>query len=301
MRSIDLLDWDDVRVFLDVARTGNLSQTARRLRIDHSTVSRRISQFETALGAGVFERSRTGFRLNELGERLLARAEAIESAVIGIRSEVGAETAAAAGTVRLATMEGIASLYLAPRLLRLKEAAPDLHLELITSPQVIHVNRREADLFLSFFKPPGQGLVSERIGSFGLSLFGTPAYLARKGTPSTREELKQHDFVTYVDDLIQVDAVRWLRDVVEEAPAVFTSNSMIAQLNAAAGGLGLVLLPRFAVHDGSALVPVLPDGVSTKREIWLNVHHDLQFAPRIKTVVAFLKRQVQADMAAGAL
>jgi DNA-binding transcriptional LysR family regulator len=106
MRSIDMLDWDDLRVFLDVARTGNLSHTARRLRVDHSTVSRRISQLEAALGAGVFERSRTGFRLNELGERLLVRAEAVESAVIGIRAEIGAEAAAAGGTVNSRRWKG---------------------------------------------------------------------------------------------------------------------------------------------------------------------------------------------------
>jgi DNA-binding transcriptional LysR family regulator len=232
---------------------------------------------------------------------LLVRAEAVESAVIGIRAEIGAEAAAAGGTVRLATMEGIASLYLAPRLLHLKETAPELHLELVTSPQVIHVNRREADLFLSFFKPPGQGLVSERIGAFNLGLFASPGYIGRKGRPRSAAELKDHDFVTYIDDLIQVDAVRWLRDVVEGVPVVFTSNSMIAQMNAAAGGLGLVLLPHFAVHDGSSLEAVLPGEVSTTREIWLNVHQDLQFAPRIKMVVSFLKRQVAADMASGAL
>ncbi|MFA6964516.1 LysR family transcriptional regulator [Bosea sp. (in: a-proteobacteria)] len=301
MRSFDHLDWDDLRVFIELARSGSLSQTARRLRVDHSTVSRRIAQLETVLGAGVFERSRIGFRLNDLGGRLLLHAETMESAVIAIRGELGGGEAAASGVVRLATMEGIASLYIAPRLRALREAAPELTLELVTSPQVIHVNRREADLFLSFFRPPGQGLVSEQIGSFGLGLYAAPAYLARMGTPETCQDLARHEFVTYIDDLIQVDAVRWLRDVVEEAPAVFHSNSMIAQLNAALGGMGLVLLPRFAIHEGSPLVPVLPREAKTTRDIWVNVHQDLQFTPRIKAVVAFLKRHIRADMAAGLL
>jgi DNA-binding transcriptional LysR family regulator len=301
MVSMDLLDWDDLKVFLAVARTGNLAQTARLLRVDHSTVSRRVAQLETALGYGVFERSRMGFRMNEQGERLLVRAEAIESEIIGIRGETQ-EAVNAAGTVKLATMEGIASLYLAPRIVLLKEIAPKLRLELITSPQVIHVNRREADLFLSFFKPTGQGLVSQFLGAFKLHLYANPKYIQSKGgAPLTKEALREFDFITYIDDLIQVDSVRWLRDVIDDVPFVFNSNSMIAQMMAAVGGLGVVLLPRFSVHKNSSLVPILPDVMTTTREIWLNVHQDLQFAPRIKTVVNFLKQQVEKDIALGVL
>ena len=300
MRSIDLLNWDDLRVFIDVARTANLAQSSRRLKIDHSTVSRRVAQLESALGFSVFERTRAGLKLTDMGERILRHAESVESAIIGIRSEAGGEVAAS-GVVRLATMEGIASLYLAPRLPILREMAPDLRLELVTSPQVIHVARREADLFLSFFRPPGQGLVSEQIGQFTLNLYASPLYLARRGAPKNKGELQAHDFVTYIDDLIQVDAVRWLRDVVDEVHSVFNTNSMIAQMNAAAAGIGLVLLPRFSIHDGSPLVRVLEQEAFTTREIWVNVHHDLQFAPRIKTIVKFLKRQIKADMALGKL
>jgi len=302
MRSIDLLDWDDLKVFLAVARTGNLAQTAKLLRVDHSTVSRRVAQLETALGYGVFERSRTGFRINDLGERLLARAEVIESEIIGISADVQDEVSSAAGTVKLATMEGIGSLYLAPRMVHLKAFAPKLKMELITSPQVIHVNRREADLFLSFFKPSGQGLVSQKIGVFKLHLYAHPDYISSKGgAPRSEVELRDYEFITYIEDLIQVDSVRWLRDVIDDVTSIFNSNSMIAQMMAAAGGLGVVLLPKFAVHEGSPLVPIMPGTMSTTREIWLNVHQDLQFAPRIKTVVSFLKQQIDKDIRAGAL
>lgn len=301
MRSIDTLDWDDVRIFLDVARTGNLSSSARRLRIDHSTVSRRISQLEQALGVGVFERTRSGFKLNELGSRLLAHAEAVESAILAIRADVGETESAPVGRVRLATMEGIASLYLAARFPRLREAAPDLVVELVTSSHLIQVNRREADLFLSFFRPPGQGLVSEKIGGFRLGLYASPDYLAGRGVPACLDDLRSHDFVSYIEDLIQVDTVRWLPEVVADPRVVFHSNSMIAQMNAAAGGMGLVLLPRFSVDGRSPLVPVLHDLAFTAREIWVSVHQDLQFSARIKTVVGFLKAQVAEDMAAGRL
>jgi DNA-binding transcriptional LysR family regulator len=267
----DTLNWDDLRVFLHAARAGNLSQTAKRLRLDHSTVSRRIAQMEASLGVAVFE-------------------------VIAIREEASAgDTEALVGTVRLATMEGIASLYLAERFANLRRTAPQLTVELITSAQTVYVHKREADLFVSFFQPPGPGLISERIGKFRLGLFASQAYLDSHGMPASLRDLQDHWFVSYVGDLIQVESVRWLADVIEEPKVAFHSNSMIAQMNAAAGGLGIVMLPSFATNNRPDLIPVLPGIATTAREVWLNVHGDLQFAPRIRAVRAFLKNTLKRD------
>jgi len=292
----DTLNWDDLRVFLHAARAGNLSQTAKRMRLDHSTVSRRISQMEASLGVAVFERHRTGLKLNEIGERLLRHAEKVESAIIAIHEEASiGDTEGLAGTVRLATMEGIASLYLAQRFSKLRQAAPQLTIELVTSAQTVYVHKREADLFVSFFRPPGPGLISERIGRFRLGLYASRSYLEDRGTPGSLRDLQEHWFVSYIEDLIQVDSVRWLADVIEEPRIAFHSNSMIAQMNAAAGGLGIVLLPSFACVGRPDLIPVLPDGASTTREVWLNVHSDLQFAPRIRAVRTFLRSTLKQD------
>jgi DNA-binding transcriptional LysR family regulator len=292
----DTLNWDDLRVFLHAARAGNLSQTAKRMRLDHSTVSRRIAQMEASLGIAVFERHRTGLKLNETGERLLRRAERVESAVIAIREEATAgDTKELTGTVRLATMEGIASLYLAQRFSHLRRVAPRLTVELVTSAQTVYVHKREADLFVSFFQPPGPGLISERIGKFRLGLFAGKSYLDCHGMPGSLRELQDHWFVSYIEDLIQVDSVRWLADIIELPRIAFHSNSMIAQMNAAAGGLGIVLLPSFATTGRPDLIPVLPGIAATSREVWLNVHSDLQFAPRIRAVRSFLKNTLKQD------
>lgn len=292
----DTLNWDDLRVFLHAARAGNLSQAAKRMRLDHSTVSRRVAQMEASLGIAVFERHRTGLRLNDAGERLLRHAEQVESAVIAIREEANTRTTGdLAGTVRLATMEGIASLYLAQRFSDLRRAAPRLTVELVTSAQTVYVHKREADLFVSFFRPPGPGLISDRIGRFRLGLFASQSYLDKNGVPGSLRDLSDHWFVSYIEDLIQVDSVRWLADIIEEPRIAFHSNSMIAQMNAAAGGLGIVLLPSFASAGRPDLIPVLPDIATTTREVWLNVHSDLQFALRIRTVVTFLKKTLKQD------
>jgi DNA-binding transcriptional LysR family regulator len=237
----------------------------------------------------------SGLKVNETGDRLLCHAERIESAVIAMREDVQCGGSRMAGRVRLATMEGIASLYLACRFVGLRKQHPDLTVELLTSPQSVSVNRREADLFLSFFRPTGQGMVSERIGCFQLGLYASQDYIDTHGMPTSISELMSHSFVTYIDDQIQLDSVRWLDDVIKSPPISFHSNSMIAQMNAAAGGIGLVLLPSFATSKRSDLIPVLHDKLSTTRELWINVHNDLQFVPRIRAVSSFLKSTFKAD------
>ncbi|MCW2306892.1 LysR family transcriptional regulator [Rhodobium gokarnense] len=301
MLAFERLDWDDLRFFLHAARAGSLARASMRLKVDQSTVSRRLVQLESALELTVFERHRTGLKLTENGEKLLSHAAKVESAIIGIREEFYAEEAAVTGSVRLATMEGIASLYLAERFGELRRTSPHLTVELVTSAQTVYVARREADLFMSFFAPPGRGLVSERIGGFELGLYASEDYLARHGTPTSRQDLDQHLFATYIDDLIQVDTVKWLDEVIEDPEVTFRSNSMIAQISAAAGGLGMVLLPSFAATMRPDLVPVLHGAVSTRRDIWLSTHNDLQYSPRIRTVTTFLKALFQNDPAMQAL
>ncbi|WP_080901269.1 LysR family transcriptional regulator, partial [Rhodopseudomonas palustris] len=263
--------------------------------VDQSTISRRIAHLESTLGVALFERLPSGLRINEAGDRLLCHAERIESAVIAMGEDLQCGRSRMAGRVRLATMEGIASLYLAARFSRLRRQHPQLTVELLTSPQTVSVNRREADLFLSFFQPRAQGMVSERLGRFKLGLYASQDYLDENGMPGSTADLARHSFVTYIDDLIQLDSVRWLDDIIKNPPISFHSNSMIAQMNAAAGGIGLVLLPSFAAQGRDDLIPVLHERISTVRELWINVHTDLQFVPRIRAVSSFLKTTFRSD------
>jgi DNA-binding transcriptional LysR family regulator len=226
---------------------------------------------------------------------VLRRAEELAAGIGNLRADLAAT--GAGGTVRLATMEGIASLWLTPRLHGLQQLAPDLKLELVTSPQQVHVTRREADLFLSFFRPPGRALNSVRLGAFTTQLWAAPSYLDRYGTPDTAAALAGHTFVGYIEALVQVDAVRWLEELVPEPQLVFTSNSMIAQMGSARGGLGIVCLPSFAGAAKAGLSPILPGVLEGRRELWLSVHPDLANAPRIKTVTAFLSDLIASDPA----
>lgn len=293
--SIERLDWDDLRVFLDVARVGSLTKAARILKVDHSTVSRRLMRLEHAVGATLFERGRGGVTLTEMGVAVMRRAEELASGIRHLQADLSGS--AATGLVRLATMEGIASLWLTPRLRALQMRAPDVRLELVTASQQVRVNRREADLFLSFFRPTGRNLISSQLGGFTTQLWASPEYLKKAGMPKSSADLVHHDFIGYIEEFVLVDAVRWLEELVPDPRFVFTSNSMISQLGAARGGLGIVCLPSFSGADQLGLVTVLADTLTGRRELWLTVHTDLAGSPRIKAVTDTLQSLIAADPA----
>lgn len=291
------MNWDDLRIFMAVVRAGNLSQAARTLRLDHSTVSRRIAQLELCVGGALFQRHRSGLQATELARAVLPYAEAVEGGVVGMREALTGGDDAPSGTVRIAMMEGIGSLYLARRLPPLTKRYPNLKIELLTSPQHVNVSRREADIFLSFFEPSGRFMHCECVGSFALSLYASDSYLKAFGEPMSVSELEHHRFAGYLEDMIQLSTVRWLDEVISDPQVAFRSNSMIAQMAAAAGGAGLVLLPRFAVEREPALRPVLENEVVVRRDIWLSVHHDLQYTSRVRVVIDYLQAQLDADRA----
>lgn len=292
--SSKMFNWSDLTYFLEVARLGRLAPAAKRLNVDHSTVGRRISELEKALNVKLFDRTQSGFVLAEAGHRLLAYAESMENSALAIVENAG-QSAAPSGVVRLVMMEGIASFYLAPRMSGFHARHPDIVVELVTSTQLLSLTKREADVSLSFVCPSGSRLIVRKIGRFDLKLYGAPSYLQRYGTPKSIEDLQNHVFVDYIDDLVQIGAVRWLHDAVEHPHVVFRSTSMIAQQSAAAVGMGLVVLPSFTAAQDTRLKPLLVDQLSIKRDLWLSVHEDFRQLARVKALTTFITELIERD------
>lgn len=277
---------------MEVARQGSVHAAAKQLRLDHSTVCRRIGRLEALLSVKLLDRTRKGIVVREEAQALLAHinkmdmhASALEDSVV--RSE-------AAQTVRIATMEGIASCYLARCLNALPQFAPNVKLELVSIPQTVDLSRKEADVFLSFFDPKARGLKSMLFGRFSLFLYCSPEYKRRHGLPRDREDLQNHLFVGYIDDLLAIHAVRWLDELVSEPEMSFYSNSILAQCNAAVCGLGIVLLPTFVAAGVSGLQRILPEA-SVQREVWVSVRTEQSHLSRIKSVTRFLQYIFERD------
>jgi DNA-binding transcriptional LysR family regulator len=290
-----VFNWNDLVFFLELARQGRLMPSARRLKVDHTTVSRRISELEKDLSVKLFDRKPDGFVLTEHGHRLFAIAERMESEVVSIGESVRAEPAEVSGRVRIASMEGIAAFYLAERFAAFNRRHPQVVIELVTERHLINLTKREADISISFVPLAGPKLVVRKVGTFRLALFASSPYLQRRGTPASRQDLEGHDFVDYVEDLVAIPIVHWLLDVLEPPTVVFRSTSMAAQQNAIAAGQGIGLLPLFSAKTNPRLVPVLADEVVVKRDLYMSVHEDIEFIGRMRAVTRFLSELFQRE------
>ena len=289
-----MFNWNDLVFFLELARQGRLMPAARRLNVDHTTVSRRVAELEKDLAVKLFERKPDGFILTEDGHRLLTIAERMEALGLSVIESVGTKPSELSGKVRVATMEGIAAFYLTERFLQFNAQHPDILIELVTERHLINLTKREADIAISFVPPIGPRLDVRKAGHFRLGLYASERYLTAKGVPANVLELSNHDFVDYVVDLIEIAKVHWLLDVIDPEHVVFRSSSMTAQQNAIAAGRGIGLLPYFSAKADKRLTRVLPT-VSAERELFVSVHEDIQFLGRVRAVTRFLFSLFERD------
>jgi len=291
-------DWNNLRAFLAVARSGRLTAAASSLRADHTTVARHIAALEQALDARLFERSPMGYSLTVHGERLMATAESMESLAMAAQAAVGGADLSVAGVVRIGAPEGFGSHFLAPRLPDLAEEHPDLEIELIATSGLVSLSKREADIAVAL-SPPREGrLVARKLTDYRLSLYGAPSYLEWAGTPRTRLELAAHRFVGYIEDLLYAPELDYMQAPDVAISVKFRSSNLIAQMQATRAGAGLCVLPEFIAEGRSDLVKVLPDLVGMDRSFWLITHADLKDLARIRAVNDFIVQTVKAAKAA---
>ncbi|MEM5582799.1 LysR family transcriptional regulator [Roseibium sp. AS2] len=293
------MDWNLVRDFLAVARTGSLNRAAQKLGVNASTVGRRIEALEKTLGLRLFQRSQTGYVLTDEGEGLIARAETFEET--GIAFERRAEASESVeGRVRLATAENLANFLVIPALPDFRAQHPKLTLEIVTDIRSVNLNRREADLALRLVRPTQGNVSVRRVGTMRSGLYGSVDYVRRRQVDSKARDGGRFDgdeFISWSEHYGDLPAAQWVDRVLQgRAPALVTS-SLYAQLVAARAGLGLAVLPCFMADAEPALQNVPSDADAIAQEFWLAVHTDLAGSARVRAVADFLSELVRRNSA----
>lgn len=287
-------DWNDLQSFLAMARAGRLTVAARRMGVDHSTLSRRISALEEAMQVKLFERRPAGFVLTPEGEALLADAEAIETLTVHMGTRLHSPTAQLTGSVRVGTPEGFGTYFLAPQLAQLGAQHPDLNIELVANPRSFSLSKREADIAVSMARPSQGNVYARQLVDFGLGIYASPHYLASHPPVRSKQDLSAHRWIGYVEDLMWTTELDYLPMVDRGIEPRLHISNVISQQAAVAGGAGLGVLPHFMARNDPTLMRLLPEEVRLTRSYWLITHPDTHDLARIRACTDFLIAQVQS-------
>lgn len=288
------MNWDHLRSFLAAARLGTLSAASRFLQVKHSTISRHLSTLEESSRTKLFNRSPSGLSLTSAGERLLKAAEIIESEVQQAQSDIGGEDLAISGAVRIAVPEGLGVMLVAPALAMLAIDQPALSIQLIAMPRLFNLTNREADITITLSLPPRGRLVSHRITDYALGLFASESYLRERGSPSTKDSLKSHRFINYINDLIFTSELSYLDEVIDNPSISFNSSSIVAQMFAVRAGAGIAILPYFMSASYPDIRPVLPE-IKLIRSWWMNIHEEQKDLARIRIVADHVHKSLNSQ------
>jgi DNA-binding transcriptional LysR family regulator len=284
-------DWDDVRLFLAVARAGQLRAAALALDLDVSTVSRRLDRLEARLGSAPFERSLSGTRLTPAGEALLPHAEQMERAAIALEGRAAMAETVVEGRVRLSVPPGVADAFVAPLLARFRQRHPRVVVELEASVRYADLTRREADLAVRTTRPTSGALKVVQLVRTRAVPMGSSTYVRELG------KLKRLDDARWIDwgpELQHLPVPTWLRTHAPAAPRVFVTSHYPSQLAAAAAGMGLVIMPAPWLQV-SSLVAVEPSralaaawAALPEERLFLVGHASQRDVPRIAALWRFL-------------
>ena len=289
----DLLKWDALQSFLAVVRTGRLTMAARHLGVSHSTLSRRIASLERSLQTQLFHRRPTGYALTAQGERLVETAQAMEAMALDVVAELSGARLRVAGTVRIGAPDGFGTFFLAPLLGKLASAHPDLAIQLITLPRIVSLSKREADIAISLAAPEEGRLHARRLTDYHLGLFASPAYLADYPSIKVPDDLREHRFIGYIEDMLYTPELDYLPLVSRDIRPAFSSSNLVVQFNAACAGHGLCVLPVFMAAQEPRLVRVLAESVSLTRAFWLVVHSDMRDLARVRVAADFITQETR--------
>ena len=290
------MDWDDLRLFLAVARAESLSGAGKGLKLDPATVGRRIAKLEEALAARLFAKSPQGYLLTVEGERLLAHTIRAEQAMAGAFEELRGVPGALSGQIRIGAPDGCANYLLPQVLAAICDANPGLEVQIVALPRVFNLSKREADLAIAVSRPEAGRLTVQKLTDYQLHLAASRDYLARAGAITGRDDLRRHRMVGYIPDMIFDKELDYLAEI-GAGPVALASNSISVQLNWLRHGAGVGVVHDFAMPSAPELVKLIPDQIHLTRAFWLIRHADDGRVERLNRFADLLAQGLKREVA----
>lgn len=281
-----MIDWDDLRFVLAVARGGSALRAGRDLKVNQTTVTRRIAQIEAAIGAELFESRQNGQMLTPLGQVVAAGAERVEGEVLALQSAISAQQRLLSGSVRFTSSEVFANSIVAPFLRTFRKQYPSVTVELIAEDRRLDLSRSEADVALrAGIRPEGGGIVAQRLPNSAWAAYCSRTYVDDHGCPADLSKLNAHAIVGYDGAMAKIPAALWLARHAPNASISTRSNSLTNHISAVKAGLGIGVLPCFIGDDDDKLVRCSQPIKEAEAELWLIVREEIKQAPHVRAFV----------------
>ncbi|MDP3654410.1 MAG: LysR family transcriptional regulator [Rhodoferax sp.] len=282
-------DWSLVRSFLAALDQGSLLGAARVLRMSQPTVGRHIAELESQLGVLLFERTGRGLAPTATALQLADAARGMEAGALQLARTLAGTQTQTTGTVRITASVPVAVQLMPPLLARMRQALPDIQVELVSSNQISNLLRREADIAVRLVRPDQSTLVAQKIGDVGLGAYAHRSYLARRGAVRTPADMLQHALIGSDTDTTILQGFQAMGFAVTRESFALRSDDFIVQWRAVQAGLGIGFCANYMTYSDPDVVPVIPEQIQIPPlPMWLAVHREIRTNPRIRAVFDFL-------------
>lgn len=284
-----MLDWNDLRYFLAVARHGSTIAAGKALAISQSTVQRRLVELEKQLGRKLVKRHQTGYRLTELGEQLLAYAERVESAVTDLERQVTASDHDLVGTIRVTCPEPLVYRLSQSQLMEtFYSRYPGLKVEFVMSDRYLDLSKGDADVAIRSGELEDDVLIARKISESPWAVYASRTYVEKNGRPSSVADLNNHAVIGFEGAIANHRAARWLTSVAPNAKVVARNNSVYGLVYSVKSGVGLSPLPVALGDSEGDLVRVVEPLPELASSWHILVHPDLRHMPRVRAFFDFI-------------
>ncbi|RFB94131.1 transcriptional regulator [Rhizobium leguminosarum bv. trifolii] len=277
------MDWNDLKFFLAVAESRSLSAASRRLGVSTSTVSRRITALEQALGLSLFRHHFDGYELTEAGLNLQMPAEQAEASLKAFERSAREGNDHLSGVVRIDAPELLGQQILLPNLAGFMQDHPGIRLDIRSSVRPVQLATQQSDIVIRIVPPERGSYRMRSVGKVAFGLYADRNYLKAHGTPSSDRDLHSHRVIGWNDELRYLSMAVWLDELFPDLRPAMRLGSFTAQLTAVESGLGIAVLPCFAARR-TGLVPVLEGIPRLTLDLWLLVQDQAGRTPRVQTV-----------------
>jgi len=286
------VDWRDLRIALALERHRTLSGAGRSLRMDPTTVSRRIAALEEALGQVLFIREAGTWRTTDVGKRVVERAASMAREARALKHDVDAASDRVTGLVRITTLDYVASWFLVPHFKTLREQHPNLSVQLMCTPQMLDLEAGQADVAIRIARPREPRLRTRRLCELHLGLYGERGYVERHGFNPLLPDARPDLVVPGPDERLL--EVRWLRAYLPEGRMSLSTISLNVLFDMVVAGAGLGILSTVAADAHPDLIRLDSGMPPLQRSLWRVAPERLSDAPRIRAVLNWLDDIVSA-------